>query len=74
MAQALHHLDDRFPVVDEVVPIKYGGSPTATDNTRLLHRWCNQQRGAGREAPTIVVHESEPRPAIASSPGWGPQR
>lgn len=74
MTQTLSHLDDRFPVVDEIIPIKYGGSPTAADNTRLLHRWCNAQRGAGREPKTIVVQESTPRPPITSSPGWGPSR
>lgn len=46
--RALHHLDDRAPVVDEIVPISRGGSPLTRENTRLLHRWCNQQRGDGR--------------------------
>ena len=59
-------LDDRYPVVDEIVPVSHGGSVTARDNTRLLHRWCNQERGAGRDP-------GKPRPTITSSPGWGPR-
>ena len=56
-------LDDRYPVMDEIVPIKYGGSPIAPDNTRLMHRWCNSQRGAGRQPPA-------PQVPIHASPGW----
>lgn len=56
-------LDERYPVVDEVIPIAFGGSPTSRANTRLLHRWCNSRRGAGREPAT-------PTPPIIASPGW----
>ena len=33
---------------DEIVPISMGGSPTG-DNTRPVHRICNERRGAGRD-------------------------
>jgi len=60
--RTLHHLDDRAPVVDEIIPISRGGSPTSRDNTRLLHRWCNQQRGDGRRTPKTTATT----PVIAS--------
>lgn len=34
-------------VVDEVVPVKYGGDPLDFDNTRPAHYVCNARRGAG---------------------------
>ena len=34
-------------VVDEVVPVKYGGDPLDFDNTRPAHWICNARRGAG---------------------------
>ena len=37
-------------VVDEIVPIKYGGSPTDFDNPRPAHWICNARRGAGDRA------------------------
>ena len=41
-------------VVDEVVPVKYGGSPTDMDNTRPAHWICNARRGAGdRSKPAL---------------------
>lgn len=41
-------------VVDEVVPVKYGGDPLDFDNTRPAHWICNARRGAGdRSKPAL---------------------
>ena len=56
-------LDERYPVIDELVPIAYGGSPVDPANTVLKHRWCNGQRGAGKAAP-------QPIAPVTASPGW----
>ena len=41
-------------VVDEVVPVKYGGDPLDFDNTRPAHYICNARRGAGdRKKPAL---------------------
>lgn len=41
-------------VVDEVVPVKYGGDPLSFDNTRPAHWICNARRGAGdRSKPAL---------------------
>ncbi|WP_146086516.1 HNH endonuclease [Rathayibacter sp. AY1D1] len=71
MARDLHHHDPRFPEVDEIIPVSHGGSPLTRENTRLLHRLCNQQRGADRPARSA----SAPfRPQITASRGWGPSQ
>ena len=49
--KTLHKDDPKAPEVDEIVPISKGGSPFARSNVRLLHRWCNQQRGNGTRTP-----------------------
>ena len=41
-------------VVDEVVPVKYGGDPLDFENTRPAHWVCNARRGAGdRSKPAL---------------------
>lgn len=41
-------------VVDEVVPVKYGGDPLDFANTRPAHWICNARRGAGdRSKPAL---------------------
>lgn len=60
----LPHLDPRAPEVDEIIPLSKGGDPLSWDNTRLLHRWCNQQRGNGSR------DSQEPPAPVFSSPGW----
>ncbi|MFC7430995.1 MULTISPECIES: hypothetical protein [unclassified Agrococcus] len=68
MANELDPDDNRFPVVDEIVHVSWGGDPLSKTNTRLLHRWCNRQRG---NKPDPIPKD---RPAvITSSPGWGPR-
>lgn len=57
-------LDPRAPVVDEIVPFSRGGDPLSWENTRLLHRWCNGQRGNGRKGPKA------PMAGVYASPGW----
>lgn len=64
--KALHYLDPGAPEVDEILPFSYGGSPVERANTRLTHRWCNQQRsnqlepesGPGRPIAPPAVNES----------------
>lgn len=68
MATELGQYDPRFPVVDEIIPIAHGGSPYTRENTRLLHAFCNGQRGAGRPARSDTPTA---RPPITASPGWG---
>lgn len=38
----LSPLEQLGPVVDEIKPLKYGGSPYDYDNTHCAHRWCNR--------------------------------
>ena len=45
-------------VVDEIVPVKYGGDPLAFDNTRPAHWICNSRRGDG----TRSVKQAAPLP------------
>jgi hypothetical protein len=45
--KTLHYLDPMAPEIDEILPVSFGGNPTARDNTRLVHRLCNQRRGNG---------------------------
>jgi 5-methylcytosine-specific restriction endonuclease McrA len=47
----LDHLDPGAAEVDEIIPVSRGGSPTSRANTQLLHRLCNQQKGAGPATP-----------------------
>lgn len=44
--KTLHYLDPLAPEVDEIVPIARGGSPYDWDNLQLVHRVCNQKKGA----------------------------
>jgi len=46
--KTVHYLDPWAPEVDEIIPVSQGGDPLARSNTRLMHRWCNQQRWATR--------------------------
>jgi 5-methylcytosine-specific restriction endonuclease McrA len=39
----MSHLDPRYPVLDEIVPISKGGTLTP-DNTQLVHRRCNAMK------------------------------
>lgn len=61
---SLHHHDDRAPEVDEIIPVSLGGDPLSWSNTRLLHRWCNQQRGNGTRTPR------QPPPQPTPSKTW----
>ena len=45
------------PELDEIVPVSRGGSPHDIDNIQLVHRICNQKKGArmpGDEIPKDV--------------------
>ena len=39
-------------VVDEIVPVRFGGSPTSMSNTRPAHWICNARRGDGTRTRT----------------------
>ena len=45
-------------VVDEIVPVKYGGDPLDFENTRPAHWICNARRGAGDKK----AHHAAPLP------------
>lgn len=44
--KTLPYLDPLAPEVDEIVPVSRGGSPYDWDNLQLVHRICNQRKGA----------------------------
>lgn len=44
--KTLHHLDPRAAVIDEDIPVSRGGSPFDRENCHLMHRACNQWKGA----------------------------
>lgn len=44
-ADGRRHVHPASFVVDEIVPIKYGGSPTDEDNTQAAHYACNAVKG-----------------------------
>lgn len=48
-------------VLDEIVPVRFGGDPYSFDNTRPAHWICNSRRGDGtrRTGPTT---EALPQP------------
>jgi len=48
-------------VVDEIVPVKYGGDPLSFENTRPAHWLCNARRGAGDRAKP-ALREALPQP------------
>ena len=56
-------------VVDEIIPIKYGGDPLSWDNTHAAHRWCNAIKGthsltwARRKTQQLIAQGQTPRPA-----------
>ncbi len=63
--------------VDEDIPRSRGGSPYERANTHLMHRLCNQRKGAmtltearnkltGTPTPTT----SDKRPKVSASPIW----
>lgn len=39
--------------VDEIIPISKGGSPIDRDNVQLVHRRCNQRKGAKVQPSTV---------------------
>lgn len=54
-------------VVDEIVPVKYGGDPLDFENTRPAHWVCNARRGAGDrksagESVGGTAHKPLPQP------------
>ena len=51
-------------VVDEILPVSLGGSPTELSNTRPAHWVCNARRGDGRRTPKAPTKEALPQPFI----------
>ena len=62
--------------VDEIIPRAKGGSPLSRDNTRLMHRRCNQFKGtksleqARTEWHGTHAIKAPTRPQISASPIW----
>lgn len=48
-------------VVDEIVPVRFGGDPLSWDNTRPAHWICNARRGDGTRC-TGPTTEALPQP------------
>lgn len=63
--KALHHMDDKAIVIDEIVPVSQGGDPLSWANTRPLHRWCNLKRGDGTRTPSRVQAQPPQQPATS---------
>ena len=42
---SLRNPDPYSYVLDEIIPIKYGGDPLSWDNTHAAHWWCNSVKG-----------------------------
>lgn len=53
-------MDPRYPVIDEIVPIKYGGNPLSRDNTHLVHRACNAKKGAKVPVNPALYKSTQP--------------
>lgn len=51
--------DPRYPVIDEIVPIKYGGNPLSRENTHLVHRACNAKKGAKVPVNPMLWNKAE---------------
>lgn len=64
------------PEVDEIVPRAKGGSPLSRDNTRLMHRRCNQFKGiksleqARTEWQAKHAQANAAKPQVTASPIW----
>ena len=50
----LPNLDPCQGVLDEIVPVKYGGSPTDSNNISAAHRCCNNWR---KTKPVTIVKQ-----------------
>ena len=46
------------PEIDEVIPVRFGGSPYQRENCRLSHRRCNVARNRTRPRPVITAYRS----------------
>lgn len=49
-------------VVDEIVPVKFGGDPLDFKNTRPAHWACNARRGDGTRGPKPTSRMPLPQP------------
>lgn len=47
------------PELDEIVPIARGGSAYDIDNLQLVHRLCNQKKGASMDGDIKDIHKIE---------------
>lgn len=60
--KTLHYLDPLAPEVDEIVPVSRGGSPYDWDNLQLVHRVCNQKKGARMAGDIDLKSVENPTP------------
>lgn len=54
-------------VVDEAIPVKYGGNPLDISNCHPAHAWCNRQRSThsiqwAREHVPQLIHAGKTKP------------
>lgn len=46
------------PELDEIIPVARGGSPYDIDNLQLVHRICNERKGAKMAGDDIEPYEN----------------
>jgi hypothetical protein len=56
--------------VDELTPVRHGGSPLDGENTRLIHRRCNRAR-ADRELAAERAERQATPPTFVTRRDWG---
>ena len=54
--------DPLAPELDEIIPISRGGSPHDIDNLQMVHRICNQKKGAKMAGDIDVDKIENPTP------------
>lgn len=55
------------PELDEIIPVARGGSPYDIDNLQLVHRICNQRKGAKMAGDIDMKKIENPTP---NSKNW----
>lgn len=58
---------DQSPELDEIIPVSRGGSPYDIDNLQLVHRICNERKGAKMAGDIDVSKLENPTP---NSKNW----
>jgi len=70
----LHYLDPMAGVVDEDIPRSRGGSQYQRSNCHLMHRRCNEWKGAltlaQARAKLAALGQTGPAVVVEASPIW----